>query len=305
MVMHPAIKLRHIRAFLDIASEGSLSAVAMRQGITQPGLSRSLSELEALLGVQLFLREKRRLVLTEEGALFRRHAAQALQMLELGAATLQPGTGSGAIRIGILPSAATTLFPKVALRFRAFAPETVLKIETGPHFHLLRMLREGGIDLMVGRMPAAADMAGLSFEHLYEEPITLVVRRGHPGIGQPIPVLLQRVPVILPPETALIRRAVDEYLLSLGISGLRPAVETVALAVGRGMVVNSDAAWFISRGVVDEELKRGDLVEVPTGARFLSGAVGITRRQSAITAAGLGILVEFFRSESAAFHPAR
>ncbi|MEF9606063.1 LysR family transcriptional regulator, partial [Paracoccus sp. PXZ] len=91
-VMHPAIKLRHIRAFLDIAAEGGLSAVARRQGITQPALSRTLAELETLLGQALFLRQGRRLVLTEQGALFRHHAAQALQALEAGAAALRPGT---------------------------------------------------------------------------------------------------------------------------------------------------------------------------------------------------------------------
>ena len=54
--MHPGVKLRHIRAFLDIAAEGGLSAVARAQGITQPALSRTLAELETLLGQPMFLR---------------------------------------------------------------------------------------------------------------------------------------------------------------------------------------------------------------------------------------------------------
>ena len=60
--MHPAIKLRHLRAFLDIAAEENLSAVARRHGISQPALSRTLSELEDLLGTALFERAGRRLV---------------------------------------------------------------------------------------------------------------------------------------------------------------------------------------------------------------------------------------------------
>ncbi|WP_240637978.1 LysR family transcriptional regulator, partial [Paracoccus aestuarii] len=84
--MHPAIKLRHLRVFLDIAAQGSLTAAARAQGLTQPALSRSLAELEALLDRPLFRREGRRLVLTDEGTLFRDHAARALQMLEAGAA---------------------------------------------------------------------------------------------------------------------------------------------------------------------------------------------------------------------------
>lgn len=297
--MHHAIKLRHIRAFLDIAASGNLSAVARSQGITQPALSRTLADLEDLLAVQLFRRERRRLVLTEEGKLFRRHAALGLQAFEAGAAAVKPMAGGVAIRVGILPSAATTLFPQVALRFRDAAPHLHLKIETGPHFHLLRLLRDGAIDLMIGRMPLANDMAGLVFEHLFEEDIILVGRAGHPLLGTPVGALLSKVPLILPPETALIRPVVDDYLASLGMPGLQPAFETVALAIGRGILAASDAAWFISRGVVALELGRGELVEIPTGARFLSGAVGITSRQSAPAIGGFDLLVQLCRTAGA------
>ncbi|TGD60943.1 LysR family transcriptional regulator [Tabrizicola sp. WMC-M-20] len=291
MVMHPAIKLRHIRAFLDIAADGSLSSVARRQGLTQPALSRTLAELEDLLGSALFRREQRRLILTAAGLTFRHHASLALQALEAGVAALQPGVGDVCIRIGILPTAATRLFPRVALRFRNAEPDTLLKIETGPHPYLLGLLREGSIDLMIGRMPVAGDMAGLTFTHLYEEEVVLVARTGHPMAGQPIPLLLQSVPLILPPEGALIRRAVNDYLATLGLPGLRAAIETVALAVGRGILAGSDTVWFISRGVVAEELDRGELIALATGVRFLSGSVGITQRQSAPPVPGAALLI--------------
>lgn len=296
--MHPAIKLRHIRAFLDIAGEGTLSAVARRQGISQPALSRTLAELEILLGAPLFRRERRRLVLTGAGIAFRRHAGLGLQALEAGAAAVAPGERGGTIRVGILPTAATRLFPRVALRFRAAHPDALLQIETGPHSHLMRLLRDGAIDLMIGRMPAAADMAGLVFEHLHEDDILLVARAGHPMAAQPAGRVLAAVPVILPPADALIRRAVDDYLASLGLAALRPAFETAALAVGRGILAASDVVWFISRGVVAEELDRGDLVAIPTGVRFLSGAVGITRRQTDAAVPGIDLLAALCRAEA-------
>lgn len=292
MIMHTAIKLRHIRAFLDIAAEGSLSSVARRHGISQPALSRTLAEMEDLLATPLFRRERRRLVLTEAGAVFRRHASLGLQALEAGAAALRPGGSGDSIRVGILPTAATRLFPRVALRFRETHPETLLKVETGPHSYLLRLLRDGEIDLMIGRMPVAGEMTGLAFEHLYEEEIVLVARARHPMASHPLPSLLQAVPLILPPEGALIRRAVNDYLASLGLPALRPAFETVALAVGRGILAGSDAVWFISRGVVAEELDRGEMIVLPTGARFLSGSVGITRRQAGPAVQGLDQLIQ-------------
>lgn len=288
--MHPGVKLRHIRAFLDIAAEGGLSAVARAQGITQPALSRTLAELETLLGQPMFLRQGRRLVLTEAGALFRRHASAAVQALEAGAAALRPGS-SGTLRLGVLPTVATRFLPRVVLRFREIRPEIVLAAETGPHFHLMRLLREGSVDLVVGRLPGASEMAGLSFDHLYEEEVILAARADHPMRARPAPEALAASPVILPPATALIRPVVDSYLAANGLAGLRPALETVSLALGRGICLASDALWFISRGVVVHELDKAEMIELPTGARFLSGAVGMTRRQAS-AAPGLADFAE-------------
>ena len=296
--MHPAIKLRHIRAFLDIAATGNLSAVAAAQGVTQPALSRSLAELEDLLGAQLFLREKRRLVLTAQGTLFRHHAALAVQSLESAAAALRPDAQGGSIRVGILPTAAARLFPRVAVRFAALQPGTILKIETGPHSYLLGQLRAGAIDLMLGRMPDPAEMAGMIFAHLYEEDVVLVARQGHPMAEVPIRTLLQSVPVILPPEGAVIRRVVNDYLAVQGLASLRPSVETVALAVGRGLLAESDSVWFISRGVVVDELERGALRELATGVRFLSGAVGITHLQSQSSSPAIAQLLRLCQEEA-------
>jgi LysR family pca operon transcriptional activator len=293
--MHLGIKLRHIRAFLDIAAEGSLTAVARTHGLTQPALSRSLAELETLLGQSLFLRQGRRLVLTEAGAVFRRYATSALQSLETGARTLKPDLGRGRLRVGVLPTVAATLFPRVALRFGSLQAGTTLSVETGPHTYLIRRLREGAIDLMVGRMPVAREMSDLTFEHLYEEEIVLCARRGHPLAGQTAEQIVRNSPLILPTEGALIRRVVEEFMASLGLVDLQPAFETVSLAVGRGLVLGSDAVWFISRGVIQEDLDRGDLAVIETQARFLSGAVGITMRQESSPRPGLDMLLQITR----------
>lgn len=292
--IHPALKLRHIRAVLEIAAVGSLSAVARAQGISQPALSRTLAEAETLLGATLFRRENRRLVLTEQGALFRQHASLALQALEAATAALHPGAGQGRLTVGVLPTAATRLFPRIALRLRELAPDVLLSVITGPHSYLTGLLRDGVIDLMLGRLPGAREAAGLNFEHLYDEEVVLVARAGHPFAHDPR-AALAKCPLILPPAGAIIRGAVDDYLMSLGLADVRPAIETVALPLARGVLMESDAVWFISKGVVAEDLDRGDLVLLPTDARYLAGAVGITRRQAGAANPALDLLVQLAR----------
>jgi LysR family pca operon transcriptional activator len=119
-------------------------------------------------------------------------------------------------------------------------------------------------------------------------------------VAHTVAEILQAVPVILPPDGALIRRNVNDYLAMLGLPTLRPAVETVALAVGRGLLAASDAVWFISRGVVAEELSSGEMIALPTGVRFLSGAVGITQVQSATSHAGVELLLQLCAEDAAA-----
>lgn len=292
--IHPGLKLRHIRAFLDIAAAESLSVVARAQGISQPALSRTLAEAETLLGAPLFRRENRRLILTEQGVLFRQHASLAVQALQAGAAALQPGAGQRRLTVGVLPTAATRLFPRIALRLRALQPDLLLSVTTGPHSYLTGLLREGSIDLMLGRLPGAREAAGLTFEHLYDEEVVLVARARHPMLHDPIGAL-RTCPLVLPPEGAIIRSAVDDYLLSLGLVSLRPALETVALPLARGVLLGSDAVWFISRGVVAEDLDRGDLALLPTDARYLAGAVGITRRQAGPESPAIDLLQQLAR----------
>jgi len=277
--MHPAIKLRHLRLFLSIADHGSLTAAARALGLTQPAVSKSLAELETLLGAALIMRQGRRIALTPAGEIFRRHTREGVAALSAAALAVRPEAVVGRLAVGLLPTVSTRFFPLVAARFLASPPTPTLSIETGAHPVLLAKLRAREIDLMIGRMPQPAEMPGLTFEFLYEEPVIAVLRADHPGRALPVAEALRRYPVMLPTRESIIRTTVDAYLAALNLAGLQPAVETATLALGRGLVLASDAIWFISQGVVADELDLGLMATLPLGATYLSGAVGMTVAQ--------------------------
>jgi LysR family pca operon transcriptional activator len=293
--MHQGVKLRQIRVFLQIADSGGLTAAGTVLGLSQPAVSKSLTELEDLLGAALFLRLGRRMVLTSEGEVFRRHAREAVASLEAAALALRGEGGRQRVSVGLLPTVSTRFFPAVVGRFLEGRPAVTLSIETGSHPFLLQKLRTRQMDLMIGRMPNAAEMAGVAFEYLYEEPIIAVVKAGHPAERAPIARILRDYPVILPTKDAIIRKNVDEYLASQGMAGLEPAVETSTLALGRGLLLASDAIWFISRGVVENEVEAGQLVTVALGATFLSGAVGMTTVVGATLPGPVAVLMRLCR----------
>ena len=72
------IKLRHLRSFLETARLGSLSAAATDMHISQPAMSKTIKELEDILGTQLFDRSSRRLSLTQAGRVFQQHVGTGM-----------------------------------------------------------------------------------------------------------------------------------------------------------------------------------------------------------------------------------
>ena len=272
-----------MRCFLEVARLSSVGQAAEALGISQPAVSKTLRELEDQLGTDLFERTGRRLRLTPAGRLFQKHAGLSLTELDRGVRAVQDGAEPGGlVAVGVLPAVATQVLPRAAIAFADALPGTTLRVSTGPNRYLLGQLREGTVDLVVGRLAAPEEMAGLVFEQLYAEAVVAVVRAGHPLLAAPGADLTQ-YPLILPPPDAVIRVAVEQYFMGHGRELPRAAVETVSLALGRGMALGSDAVWFISRGVVVEELAAGTLATLdhamplarPVGLALRSGqAVG-------------------------------
>ena len=84
------------------------------------------------------------------------------------------------LRIGSLPTAATELVPDAVLTFSKDTPNSQLKVRTGPNWMLFNQLRDGQLDLVVGRMPDADLLTDIAFEQFYSEDVVCVVRPDHP-----------------------------------------------------------------------------------------------------------------------------
>jgi LysR family pca operon transcriptional activator len=143
-------------------------------------------------------------------------------------------------------------------------------------------------------------MTGLVFEQLYIEAVVAVVRPGHPLLAAPASGFAG-LPLVLPPPGAVIRPVVEQYFLSLGQELPAAFVETVSLALGRGLVQASDAVWFISRGVVEEELAQGSIKALDLGGLpAAAGPVGLTRRAGGEAGPELQALMQALRDAAGA-----
>ena len=168
-MLNARIKLRHLQAFLEVARQRSFARAAERLSITQPGISKTIRELEDTLAVSLFERTPKGISLTQAGLTLLRHAGPAVRTLEEGVKALQAvQEGSHWLRIGALSTAESRLLPEALRRWQVDTTiERGAQVVTGTSAFLLSRLRRGELDVVVGRMTEAREIHDLSFEHLY------------------------------------------------------------------------------------------------------------------------------------------
>lgn len=173
------IRLRHLQCFLAVAQFGNLRRAAQALSITQPAVTKTINELEALLSKPLFVRGRHGATLTIEGEAFMRHAGDSINALGHAVDSVLREPEAAPLRIGVLPTVAPSFLPGVLHAFAARWPLVAVRVATGRNAQLIEQLRSRELDAVIGRLSDPELMAGLSFESLYAEPMVIVLRPGH------------------------------------------------------------------------------------------------------------------------------
>lgn len=157
------IDWNHLRAFHETATSGSLSAAARRLGLTQPTLSRQVAALEAGLGVDLFERVGRKLVLTVAGAELRERISMMADAAESGilAANGRMQEVRGRVCISATDTYAAHILPEMAKQIRSEAPEITVVISASNE---LSNLHGREADIAIRHQPPAR--TGLIGQHV-------------------------------------------------------------------------------------------------------------------------------------------
>ncbi|MBR0557559.1 pca operon transcription factor PcaQ [Ciceribacter sp. L1K23] len=297
------IKFRHLQTFLEVGRHRSIGKAADALAVTQPAVSRTIGELETILGVALVEKEGRGIRLSHFGDIFLRHAGECVAAVQRGIdsiAEVQKSEGPP-IRIGSLPTASTTFLPDAVSDFLRQQTGSQVTIVSGDNKVLLDALRLGELDLVVGRLGAPERMTGLFFEPLYSEEVVIVTRPSHPLAARRNFTLneLANYVVLMPIAGSVIRPFVDRLLLTNGIPDLPNTIETVSDSFGRAYTMRHDAVWIISRGAVVNDLAGGGLAELPVDMKETRGAVGLTTQATSEPSAALSLMKQVIREHVA------
>lgn len=175
------MELRHLRYFMAVAEEQSVTRAAARLNIAQPALSHQIKALETEIGAALFVRFSRGVALTEPGRFFAEDARAILASVE-AAKTKARRTAVGQlglVRIGFTGSASFHPFVTGVIRdFRAAFPDVTVELIEEPTRGLLDGLASRRVDVAFMR-PAAGEVEQLWSRHLFDEPMVAAVPVGH------------------------------------------------------------------------------------------------------------------------------
>ena len=314
---HSRIRLRHLQCFLAVAQFGNLRRAAQALSITQPAVTKTLNELEALLAKPLFVRGRQGAALTPEGEAFMRHASDSVNSLGHAVDSVLREPDAAPLRIGVLPTVAPSFLPGVLNAFALQCPHLSVRVSTGRNAQLIEQLRSRELDAVIGRLSDPERMAGLSFEHLYAEPLVVVLRPGHSLApvkaaarkgkrtkGAPALAELGAWPLVLPLSGTLIRQVADDFMSRHGISARSSTVETLDTALARALVLQGDKLWFTPIGAVLPDLESGALARLDLSITP-EEPVGLILRTEPVTSATAQTFVSVVRTLAAARRPLR
>ena len=171
-----SIEFRQLRYFVAVAEELHVGRAAQRLHMTQPPLSQAIQGLEALLGVELFIRAKRGITLSAAGhALLpeaRRLIKDSLALPELVRSAAQGETGQ--LSIALVSSADYNLLPPLLRDFRSHYPQVQISLREATSDVQLEALRLGQIDLGLMIPPIPDKLAEqLNYRAILSEPLIL------------------------------------------------------------------------------------------------------------------------------------
>jgi len=255
------MEIRQLKAFLAIAEAKTFTAGARRVNVTQAAISMQIRQLEDEVGLQLFTRTPRRVIMTEAGEyllerarkILREHDSALAEIAEVAGAEygrLRIGTASGTFAMHQLP----TIMQKLKGKF----PNSELTVSSGTSIKLVDNMMHGGIDTAFVSLPV--DNANITTESIFSDEIVAIAHPKHPLAKEKYisAATLAGEDLILGERGGNTRRMIDEFFAAANV---KPNItmelsrqEAINLMVENNLGVGMTGAKSVAREIRDGKL---------------------------------------------------
>jgi len=264
--------VRQLQYVLAVVDEGTFTAAATTCSVAQPSLSQSVKSLERELGVELFLRVGRRVVLTPAGEAFVPAARAALRSFQTVRDEVQAVVGlvAGRLDLVALPTLAIDPVAHMVGAFRRAHPNVMVRLaQPDGSDDLVRSVRNGTADIGITEMPAATD--GLMVQPFARQEIVAVLPPGSRHRRRITAAQLGALPIVTQPPGTSTRSLLDITLATAGLAA-RVAVETDQREAIVPLVLQGAGAALLPRPMADRARDEGAVVvplEPPVGRELV------------------------------------
>ena len=257
------MEFRHLNTFLMVANQMSFFKAAQQLHYAQSSVSAQIMALEDELGVKLFDRLGRRILLTEAGEQLLPYAQKIVAIADESLAALrQPDTLKGMLTIRVPETLAVCRLPAILEHFRPRHPQVRLRFITCTHDKLAEDLRKGVTDLAF-LLTDSISAADLDIEKLGFESLVLVARPDHALVGQP-QVATHRLEdeILLLSRTDCSYRRIMEKILDQDKIRVKMKMELNCVAAIKACVTRGLGISVLPEITVRQELADGHLAVI-------------------------------------------
>ena len=300
------LDLNKLHTFAAVVAHGGVSSAAAHLGRTPSAVSQSISTFERVLGVKLFDRVGRRLVLTRGGQMLHRHLQEHQAALQRTVDTLlnETGEAQGAVRVGVYLG-----FPRLRLaafltRLRARYPRLELRVVYAPQEDLNARLLRNALDFAFALRPRSATHASLESTRLFEEALVLVSSRRFFRRGFSVEELARTPVVDYYRSDPLIERWLTHHY---GERAPRPTVAIWAATTDLvlDLVLNHAGVGVLPRAVAAPYVRRRRLIVIRTTRPALTDWIWLNELRGAYRDRTLAVFRDAVMRELAAHVPKR
>jgi len=271
-----------LRAFIAIVEAGGYSLAARKLELAQPTVYRAAKELEARFGMQFFRRSSKGVNPSDAARLLARYAELAFAEIRQGFEEVSELQGNmrSRVSVGSLPLARAELLPQAVTLLLASYPDARVNILDGPYGEQLHALRYGHIDWIIGALRNPAPTADIVQQRLFEEPLSIVVRTGHPllGIQVPGPAALAELEWVAPRVRTPTRDLFTAFFARAGVATPKRIIECSSLVATRGLLQASDRAALLSPAQIRRDVEAKQLAILGAPLPETSRSIGVTVR---------------------------
>lgn len=260
------LRMRQVALLLAIHEEHTLHKAARRMGLTQPAATKMLHELEETLGFRLFDRIHRGLHINPAGVRVTEYFQSirgTMESLNRELTEIRQG-GAGRLAVGSIMAASPGRLTRALLTLRRHHPLLTVEVAVDTSDRLLPQLRDGVLEVVIGRMPREVDANHL-FRSIDDEELLIVTAPGHPLAGRR-KILLERLlehDWILQPPGSPMRAVVEQEFRAHGLAMPRGLIETGSMLTTTNLLRHSESISVLPETVARDFARHGLLAVLP------------------------------------------